>query len=88
MTTAAYITEAAAVARSISHDETAFVALPEDISGRDEREAAVLEQLEGLGLEDYSRENDGSLDCWGTHEGNEWRVRTVDGLTQSVRYLR
>jgi len=84
----AYTTEIAAVTRSISHDEVAYIALPEDISGRDDREAAVLEALEELGLEDYSRENDGSLDCWGTREGSEWRVRTVDGLTQSVRYLR
>jgi hypothetical protein len=83
----AYTTAAAAIARSISHDEVARVALDETISGVEDKIAAMLVELRALGLEDYSEENDGSIKAWGEREGGEWTVRTVDGLTHSVRYV-
>ncbi len=88
MTTRAYLTESAAVARSISHNEIAVVALPEDISGVDDRVASVVDALKKLGMEDHTPIGHGAIDAWGTKDGHEWRVRTVDGLTTSVTYVR
>lgn len=89
MTQSAYIDPQSAVARSVSHDETAYLALPEDIPGRTQRERAALDELRAVGLLDWSRENDGSITAWGdTPAGDSWQVRLVDGLVSPVRYLR
>lgn len=82
----AYTTARAAVAASIQQDETVSVALPEDIGGVRARVAAVVEDLHSLGMEDYNEENDGSIDVWGTLNGQGWRVRTVDGFVANVEY--
>ena len=83
----AYLTAAAAVARSLSHDEVACVALDETLSGAESKRTAIIEELRAQGMEDYS-DDSGSIKAWGTRDGAEWTVRAVDGLTQSVRYLR
>lgn len=89
MKIAAYRTAAGAVARSISHDEVAVLALDESLTAS-ERVGAALEALEALGLEGHDEPTDDAgqvVRAWGTHEGNEWTVRTVDGTLTAVRYL-
>jgi hypothetical protein len=69
-----------AVTQSIVSNERARLFAREDISGWDDRSAATTDELKAYGLEDWTRENDDSIDAWGTHEGKEWRVLIVDGL--------
>lgn len=76
-----------AVARSISHDERAVLAMREDVCPSDRADAAI-EELEELGLEDYAQEGPGLIDAWGTHDGREWRVLLVDGIVHGIaRYV-
>lgn len=79
-----YMTAERAVKRSISHDEIAVLALREDLAPS-ERVQAGLEELKALGLEDSTEENDGTTDAWGTHAGEEWRVRLVDGIVHGIK---
>lgn len=83
-----YTTAAAAVERSISHTESAVLAMQEDLTA-DERLEAALEALRPLGLEDYVEESAGLVDAWGTRDGQEWRLKVVDGLQHGIgRYVR
>jgi hypothetical protein len=79
-----YTTAERAVKRSISHDEIAVLALREDLAPS-ERVQEGLESLAAYGYEDSAEENDGTTDAWGTHEGNEWRVRLVDGIAHGIK---
>jgi hypothetical protein len=79
-----YMTAERAVKRSISHDEIAVLALDEGLAPS-ERVQAGLEELEAFGLEDSAEENDGTVDAWGTHGGEEWRVRLVDGIVHGIK---
>lgn len=82
-----YMTAKSAVMRSISHTEIAVYALEESLMAC-ERVNAGLEELEPLGLEGSAVENDGTVDAWGTLQGEEWRVRLVDGMVRSIREYR
>jgi hypothetical protein len=75
-----YTNAAAAVARSISHDETARLQTDETESGLTSRMQTALDSLRAYGMEDYSDESMRLWDVWGTHEGKEWRVKIVDLL--------
>jgi hypothetical protein len=76
-----------AVRRSISHNECAVLALHEDLAASDRIDAG-LEELQAFGLEDSVEENDGTVDAWGTHDGNQWRVKLVDGIAHGIqRYV-
>lgn len=92
MATTAYTTAKAAVARSISNDEVAVLALPLRVAqGASERVEAALEALKAFGLEDHDDATDDAgqvVRAWGTHEGKEWTVRTIDGTLSDVRYVR
>lgn len=79
-----YTTAEAAVKRSISHDERAVYALEESLAPS-ERVAAGLEALEELGLEGSCVENDGTVDAWGSRDGDEWRVLLVDGIVHGIK---
>jgi hypothetical protein len=90
MATTAYTTAKAAVARSISNDEVAVLALDESLAAS-ERVEAALEALKAFGLEDHDDATDDAgqvVRAWGTHEGKEWTVRTIDGTLSDVRYVR
>lgn len=89
MATTAYTTAKAAVARSISNDEVAVLALDESLAAS-ERVEAALEALKAFGLEDHDDATDDAgqvVRAWGTHEGKEWTVRTIDGTLSDVRYV-
>lgn len=63
-----------AITRSISHNE--IVRTPVPAAGR----AEMIEYLEGqdeVDGVDSASENDGSLDVWGTFEGDDFRIRFV-----------
>lgn len=84
----AYITANAAVTRSVTHDETTYLALDETISGVEAKVEAALADLGVEGMDDYETLDNGMVAAWGTDDdGRAWRVRTVDGLTTSVRYI-
>ena len=61
---------AAAITRSISHTETVAI----------EAGPAVIAELKAA-CEDWASENDGSVDLWGTRDGEEWRVRVTPSET-------
>jgi hypothetical protein len=79
-----YTTAERAVKRSISHNERAVLALREDLAAS-ERVQDGLEELQAFGLEDSAQENDGTVDAWGTHDGEEWRVLLVDGIVHGIK---
>jgi hypothetical protein len=81
------MTAEAAVRRSISHDEVATLALDEGLAA-DERVAAALESLKALGLDGHDDADGLEVRAWGTHEGSEWTIRTIDGLSNAVTYVR
>lgn len=84
----AYITANAAVTRSITHDETTYLALDESLSGIETKVEAALAELGVEGMDDYETLDSGMIRAWGTDDdGCEWSVQTVDGLTTSVRYV-
>lgn len=62
----------AAIGRSISHNEIVRVTV------EDEKEAlSYLDECGRIEDLDHARENDGSLDVWGTRQGEDFRLRIV-----------
>ena len=65
-----------AIARSISHNEIVRV----NVTGKAAQTKALedVSRLDEVAECDYAKENDGSLDVWGTTEdGSEFRIRIV-----------
>lgn len=61
-----------AITRSISHDESVRVEC------KDAYEAlATIDTMESVTDLDWTKENDGSFDVWGTYQGNDFRLRLV-----------
>lgn len=77
-----YLDAQEAVGRSISHNERARLFAREDLSGWTNRVAATISELGPLGLEDWTRENNGTVDAWGKFEGHPWRVLIIDGFEE------
>lgn len=61
-----------AIKRSISHDEIVRTPVPPE--GREAMLDYLADQIEDL---DSASENDGSLDVFGTFEGDDFRIRFV-----------
>jgi hypothetical protein len=65
-----------AIARSISHTEIVRV----NVTGKAAQTEALedVSRLDEVAECDYAKENDGSLDVWGTTEdGSEFRIRII-----------
>lgn len=66
------------ILRSISHNESVRIEVPTILHEATVDCLSDLDEIDYAAL-DSVRENDGSLDVWGTFRGEDFRIRLVNG---------